>query len=391
MRRAAAAAVVTAVVAAAAVGVVVSLPGTGGVVSGGSSSPVPGSPPSWSPAPGTWLRGAWQPALGQPAADAGPAAAPYVVLNVPGRGIDQVWNPYAGRAVATVQPPAGQELAGVAAAGDDRTFILEGLEGVKRVGPMVDGPFTAIAFDELRLRPDGRTAWLRTLFTIKTNTPPFFAVSQDASMLAYTTDLGFETVSLAAGTGRYWPRVDDGQESYPSLSWAGDRTLAFEWVSDTAPKPQPSFAGVRLLDVTAPGSMLQASRLIIRLSRYCASSGVCRDDPLVTPDGSKVLVTEDLVSPGSSGHPQQENFVGSVTEISTRTGQVLAAVAPPVTAPFPGPLCEPLWTDPSGAQVVSYCEHGETYDNGQVRPVQMFFPDQILNFAGYRGSNAFAW
>jgi hypothetical protein len=67
-----------------------------------------------------------------------------------------------------------------------------------------------------------------------------------------------------------------------------------------------------------------------------------------------------------------------------------------LTLPFPGPLCEPLWTDPSGEQVVSYCGYGdqghdETYDNGHVSPVKLSFPWGIVNFAGARGSNAFAW
>ena len=60
MRRAAAAAVVTAVVAAAAVTIVASLPRAGRQPAGGNR-PVPGAP-SWSTAPGTWNRGAWQPA-----------------------------------------------------------------------------------------------------------------------------------------------------------------------------------------------------------------------------------------------------------------------------------------------------------------------------------------
>jgi len=96
---------------------------------------------------------------------------------------------------------------------------------------------TTIAFDELRLRPDGQLQSLRLLFTVRArNGISGFAISQDASMLAYATNnSGFETVSLATGTGRSWAPVDSGTVGPDSLSWAGDRTLAFEWSSGDNP------------------------------------------------------------------------------------------------------------------------------------------------------------
>jgi hypothetical protein len=219
---------------------------------------------------------------------------------------------------------------------------------------------TAVAFDELRLAPDGRMESLEPLFTIATrNTPEFLAISQDASMLAYSTNnSGFETISLATGTGRSWAPVDSGTVDPISLSWAGDRTLAFEW--DAGDNPHPPGAGIRVLDVTAPGTLLQASRLIVGYSRYCAALGGCQDNPVLTPDGSKVMVTK-AVAQGSL-------YTDSVVEYSTRTGQALANVAPPVTSGAPGALCVPLWTDPSGEQVMTWCQHGERYDRGHVSP-----------------------
>jgi hypothetical protein len=42
-----------------------------------------------------------------------------------GRGTAQVRNMFTGQTIATIAPPHGQFFAGVAAAGDDRTFVLQ--------------------------------------------------------------------------------------------------------------------------------------------------------------------------------------------------------------------------------------------------------------------------
>ena len=366
MRRAAAAAVVTAVVAAAAVGVVVSLPGTGGRPAGGSS-PVPGGPSSWSPAPGSWNRGAWQPAGPPLAADASPADAPYIVVPGVGQpGALQVRNVFAGPQVAIVQPLPGQYTVAAAGAGDDRTFVVMAeVGGRSQSGPPVGA--TTVAFDELRLRPDGQLESLRLLFSVPMKGSLYFAISQDASMLAYTTDNGFETVSLAAGTGRSWSASHAGGVG-SVLSWAGDRTLAFEW--GPAENPHPPGAGIRVLDVAASGTLLRASRLVVPYSRYCAANAGggwgCLGEPLLTPDGSKVMIEK--------GIRQGSAYTDSVVEYSTRTGRALANVAPPVSSPFPGTLCVPLWTNPSGEQVITSCGHPEKYDHGHVTRISLHQP-----------------
>jgi hypothetical protein len=365
MRRAAAAAVATAVVAAAAIGVVASLPGTGGGGQpAGGSSPVPGTRASWSAAPGTWNHGAWQPAGAPLAADASPADAPYIVLPW-GRGGLQVRDVFTGVHLAIGLPLAGQWIIGVAGAGDDRTFVVQAEMGGRTqdgIGPPIDS--TVMAFDELRLRPDGQPQSLKLLFTIPVRGSVYFSISQDASMLAYTTDSGFETVSLAAGTGRSWSASHAG--SAGSMSWAGDWTLAFEWAP--AENPHAPGLGIRVLDVTAPGTLLQASRLIVPYSRYCGTPGGwgCLGDPVLTPDGSKVMVPKGVL--------QGSIYTDSVVEYSTRTGQALANVALPVSSSFPGTLCVPVWTDPSGEQVVSSCGHPEKYDHGHVTPITAHWP-----------------
>ena len=355
IRRAAAAAAVSAVVAAVAIGITVSVPGTKPPASGRLTG---GGPGTWAAAPGTWTRGAWQPAGSLPAADAGPAAAPYVVLIQ--HETAQVRDVFTGRDLATVSP-AGQVVAGVAAAGDDRTFILAGLEP------------GSVAVDELRLRPDGQPASVRLLFTLPGNVMPVFAVSPDASMLAYTVGTGFETVSLAAGTGRAWTAA--GGQAF-SMSWAGDRTLAFEWAPRSlSGAGLPAGAGVRVLDVNAPGTMLAASRLIID---YCTADRVCAQAPLITPDGSRVLTIRLVLS---------DVVTVSVEEYSARTGRVLAAVTTAVSSARGDVNCLVLWTDPSGAQVVSYCGRALRYDGGHVGSVGLRLPVSLLN----AGGQVFAW
>ena len=143
---------------------------------------------------------------------------------------------FTGKTIVTITPPHGQFLVGVATAGDDRTFVLQAEVGGKTpTSPMPVNPPTA-AFDELRLEANGQVESLSVLGTVPARTAlSGFAISQDASMLAYFTGAGFRTVSLRTGTGKHWLPVDHGVVAPYSLSWAGDRTVAFEWGSGTIP------------------------------------------------------------------------------------------------------------------------------------------------------------
>jgi hypothetical protein len=357
MRRAATAAAITAAAAAVAVGVIAGLPGTGRSEGG---RPVQ----SWSAAPGTWTHGVWRPAGPQPAADAGPSVAPYIVLSH--RGTAQVRDVFTSQTMASMPPPDGVDYGGMAAAGDDRTFVLETVQG------LTPGQHAFAGFYELRVKADGRMQSLALLFRLQTNDGFLpFAISQDARMLAYSTGNGLETVSLATGQGRSWPAPRGGVASAYSLSWAGDRTLAFEWMSPT--RARLAGAGIRLLDVMAPGMLVQASRLIVPYGRYCSGTVACQDGQLITPDGSKMLVTKVVV--------QGQNYRDSVVEYSTRTGVALAAAVPAFDTPYAGPPCVPLWTDPSGVQVMSYCGgHGQWYDRGHVSRVKLDLPMYGMNF-----------
>jgi hypothetical protein len=378
IRRAATAAVALAAVAAVVVSVTAVIPDPARPAQDKPASPSV-SPPPWPKAPGSWHPGAWRPAGPLPAADAAPASAPYIVRLGPAPGIAQVRNMFTGQTIVPdIAPPHGQFFEGVAAAGDDRTFVLEAAVGGKTPNsPFPFNPAT-MAFDELRLRADGQVESLSVLGTVPApNMAGNIAVSQDASMLAYVLGSGIETVSLARGTGKRWRAVDAGGVAPLSLSWAGDRTVGFEWTPGN--NRHPPGLGYRVLDVAAPGNILRASRLVVAYSRYCAGISACQDGQLLTADGSRVLLTRTL---GPTGH-----YTDNVLAYSVRTGQRLAALAPTLHTPYAGPPCVPLWANPSGEQVISYCaEHGERYDHGRLSRITVYPPKYGLNFGA-----PFAW
>jgi hypothetical protein len=281
----------------------------------------------------------WYPAGPLPAADAGPTAAPYFVNVVFQRSPVPVTvnDASTGRVLATVRAPvAGTGFTGVAAAGDDRTFVLAAQE----TKPLV------VWFYELRLSADGRVASLTRLLSVKSAGVPAFAVSPDASRLAYATAYGIRVVTLATGASRSWNA--DGHTmagTAAPLSWAGDQTLALYWASVTPGSRQD---GVRLLDTSLPGSDLLSSRLIIPVPEVTSFGKIDNlTDVLLTPDGSKVFAT------AVSGLP--DNPEAEVVEFSARTGQPLAVVSPQAGESGMGTSCLALWTDPSGDQLTAEC------------------------------------
>lgn len=332
----------------------------------------PGAVPAPSP------HATWYPAGGLPAASAGPAAAPYFVtlafqeLDVPAVVTDAV----TGNVLGTIHPPAdGMRFVSAAAAGDDRTFILAAEGGYPAQS-------AATRFYELRLGPAGRPQPLSLLPVPAVAYGDRLAVSADGSRLAVATGPAsnghIEVVSLPAGTVRVWKSSDQG--SATSLSWAGDRWLAFDW-SDASRAAQVARqqSGLRLLDTAAPGADLMSSRLIVSAGASFGSFGGLTG-PLITPDGSKVFAT--MVS----GVPM--NPMAEVVEFSARTGQALGAVTPPAGESGPGQWCGALWTDPSGQHLLAACgvpPGGQgRVDNGHFTRMNLHVP--TYNFSTPRES-----
>ena len=268
----------------------------------------------------------WQPAL-PVAADAPASSAPYYVWYNGPDGASVV-NGFTGKTVATIPSPDQTQFLGIAAARDDRTFVLS----------------TSRRFYELRLGRGGKPQWLATV----AGTPPpagtSFAVSPDARLAAYPTGTGVTVVSLATGGRQSWATGPDGNITDPS--WASDRYLAFQWHPLTG--RGKAAAGIRLLDTRA-----STKRPVLADSRLIVSAGKLpiglRDlfNPIITPDGSKV-VTAAWTGPAGS-------LTAEIAEFSARTGRLLAVLLPPADMPGHGFPCTAVWTDPSGAHLMATC------------------------------------
>jgi hypothetical protein len=190
-----------------------------------------------------------------------------------------------GKTLATIAPPtAGEQIAGVSAAADDRTFILD----ERPRGEFSSGG--ALTFYKFRLNSAGRPGPLSPLLVSvpENETVAGFALSPDADKLAVAwapdpdhSEVGIQVFTLATGAVRTWTMTYGGIFNLSAeglLSWTHDeRTLAFSWDG----------AETRLLNADAPGGNLDtASRAAF------AGTGqgwACVTSAMITPD-SKTLV-----------------------------------------------------------------------------------------------------
>lgn len=288
----------------------------------------------------------WQPAL--PVAAGAPASsAPYYVW-YGGPGGASVVNGFTGRTVAAVASPDRTQILGIAAARDDRTFVL----------------YTSHRFYELRLGCSGKPQWQAAVAGPPPPAGTSFAVSPDARLAAYPTGTGVTVVSLATGATRSWASGPDGDITDPS--WAGDRYLAFQWQPLTG--RGKAAAGIRLLDTRTSTSrpVLAASRLIVSAGKLPAGlRGLF--NPVITPDGSKV-VTAAWTGPAGS-------LTAEIAEFSARTGRLLAVLLPPAGMPGHGFPCTAVWTDPSGAHLMAFCGISGIVNGTRFTAVNLHLPD----------------
>lgn len=319
------------------------LPGSGRLRSGPPSVPAVPIPAAL----GTWYPGRWFAAGKLPAADAGVAAAPYVVTIA--RGGENVTDALTGKVAGTAAPPPGASFAGVAAAGDDHTFVLAARNGA------------SVNFYEQRIGPAGRPGSPVLVFALPARSVPAFALSPDASLLAYATPGGIGVVSLATGAGRSW--TADGGKAV-ELSWAGDSTLAFTWA--TISGGQIRSLTVRLLATTVPGTRLMAARQLVPVCANSTGLLCVAQGPVGTADGSKVFVIDRFN--GTS------NLVADVEEYSGQTRRTVFTTAALPGSAASNSTCAVLWSDPSGKQIAVYCGRWLTIEDGQSRQASLAVP-----------------
>jgi hypothetical protein len=323
--------------------------------------------------------------LGQlPAPDAGAGAAPFYVAVSSDGSSAGVWDAASGKQLAAIAAPSEPSghggryptmFTGIAAAGDDRTFVLAAVADTNgeqafpvwlfeiRLTPGGSpGPLQALSFPHQQEGTVGH--WYQDIASI--------ALTADGTKLAIATTRGagdangppsIEVITLATGATRTWTST---LPSIGSLSWAGNTTLAF------------ACGGVCLLDTTKPGDELSQSRLVIPWStQYEGLQGL--QWPMITPDGSAIYAA-------------MENGPGylALVEFSARTGRPLRVVIPPQDTG--GAFCGALWSDPSGRHLTAACTWNTrtgTIDNGRFTPGRSLPPQTPGTVSG--GDALIAW
>ena len=259
-----------------------------------------------------------------------------------------------GRTVATLAAPRPDDafIMAAAASGVGRYVLaaepmtlehrkVVGLDGRPVPGKTVGflEPTGPVRFYQLRISSSGQVSALSPLPVPALPAGAVLdglALTPDGRQLAVATRAGgprpgpeIQVDTLATGAQRVWtwPGAQPVEESLggtgSALSWAADdRTLAFARLIDGVYK-------VRLLDTTAPGSSLAASRPALSLNwsgrgrRFSHGRAVNNNDTfgaLLTPDGSKIVIATVT----QSKRPLTAEF--AFTEFSARTGKVVAVL-----------------------------------------------------------------
>lgn len=273
--------------------------------------PAASSPGGGSPAPGTGA-GAFVPGRVP-----GAAIVPVYYAEVGSATSLVVGDDRNGAVLSTLAPPGGTTFAGVAGAGDDRTFVVD---------TMADGDGTH-AWYLLRITPGGSDP--AQLSSLPLPTLPGtdqivgLALSPDGSELAvmfepwksYETQganrvltgppgpFSLHTYALATGKQlRAWtaPTVTDEAisesgaglpDNEVNLTWTADgRTLGFLYSPFTTPTDE------RTLSVTAPGTDLIAdSRVVLAMANALPA---CNGEMTLTSDGKTTICSVGSYAPG---------------------------------------------------------------------------------------------
>ena len=307
---------------------------------------------------------------------AGPAAAmPRYYLVNPDNGRDvTVRESATGRPLATVTAPAGHRFSWLAAAADDRRFVVAEVSG--------SGRHLVTSFLLLRLAATGRPAsWSRLSYTVAAGPAGLavtgLALNPGASMLAMAiTPLPVSggnpsgpsrITEIALATGavvRSW--TAPGQVQPGELSWVRGGRLSF-MITDGRPLPhRPAILQLRLLNTARPDGDLLSASSVLRLR----DPGGKLSAGLVTPDGSEIIAWTYVNRPASGGGQYEENSLGEFS-MRTRTLQrVLYGQPAGRTLIY---QVGPFSVDPSGrhllvqAQTVSGAFTFGRVDNGRFR------------------------
>ena len=298
-------------------------------------------------------------------------APPYAVELTHGGAQASVLDMATGTVHGQQSAPGGGRFTWIAAEGDDRRFVL--VDQTRN--------FTN-RFYLLRLNGAGQPVRLSAL-----PVPPVrafevlgLAVSADGSELAVAWQNapgirpsdGMEIANLATGArhASSW-----ASSAAFSLSWGGNRMLAFDWQS---PNEQPR-SGIRVLDTGRYGANPQHSRLVVPQTLRAGPLS-SPSNPVLSQDGS-VLFASLATGP----HGTQT----AIARFSAASGRLQAVLTRPAGTGSAGQYCGVLWASPDGHHLLTQCGTAQGAVTGdRYTPIRLPW---LLPASPVGPGNTFAW
>jgi hypothetical protein len=284
----------------------------------------------------------------------------------------------------------GTEGPSITAAGDDRTFVITEQSDQPKV----------VRFYRLRVAANGRSA---TFSALPLSLPGYLtldnvALSPDGTRLALGVQhcntstcpyTGIRVVTIATGAASTWVTRANGAPF--NVSWVGNEQVAFEWQSGVSNPPAGQQTGYRLLDLTAPGRNLMASRVIgspqPEPSQYVPAA-------LVTPDGTLVITS---AVQNISHFFKSDTVISKIVELSARTGQLVRILHTVTQSGVPSgnsgvgqadQSCNVLSLGPAGVHVLVACPGFGRVDGRRFTALPGF---PSASSSGISGQQAAAW
>jgi hypothetical protein len=321
-----------------------------------------------------------------PAPAAGGVPRYYVTLYSPSKSAANqllVGDTFTGAKVAVVPPPRGATFDGIAAAGDDRTFVVD-----TQSHPGVSNSQLPRTWFLLRIAPGTSSPAQLTKLPI----PPLtgieaIALSGSGHQLAVATQGVFNNATQSPG--RYQIRiysVDSGKllhtwttnkagalnpgyfaEQSRALAWIdGDRAVAFS-VSGSVQQPGLAKALVttwRRLDIsTGDGDLMAGSKVIWSqtLSPAQDYSNACQPGwmQVISADGKTLVCGSLSVAQGTQSKPTSWRVAWLAYSVRTGAVRTLYQV---IVHKAAAPYVHPLWAGTSGSTIIG--EWGQGTSSG---------------------------
>lgn len=245
--------------------------------------------------------------------------------------------------------PTGQLFfRSISAAADDRTFLIQQVRQLLVLHVSADGqsarlrelPVSLPPTASVALSPDGSTAAIETMSSCKTTA---FGATYDAPGCTSTE---IRLVSLDTGaTTRTWSTAALTAQS-TWISWTQGSQILFLWPGSGTASSQPG--GLRLLDISTPGSNLLAAQVLPAQVDHQPPFPV--PYAFITPDGSTVIYSTT----------SSDGSVVGMQAASARTGRPLYVLGQHTEANATAD-CTVLSLGPTGLQALVKCANRSVF------------------------------